>query len=137
MNGNITYINTDDPNAIASHVWTHTPAEATQTRYEGIDGQTTTVAVGEMEFAVGYDPREDGILWAINTIDSDGTREPLYFGGWAPGDRETAEREIAGIITTMNGGTVTEWQPSPEQAAQIAAIQQRNTEYMAALEGKK
>lgn len=116
MNGNIKYIDTDDPNTIAGHIWTHTPAEATRTHYEGIQDQAATVTVGGMEFSVGYDPHEDGILWAINYLDSDGSREPLYLGGWAPGDTETAAREIAGIITTMNGGTVDAWQPTADDA---------------------
>lgn len=103
---NITDINTDDPNAIAGHIWEHTPDNAERTYYEGVQDQCATVTVGQLEFAVGYDPGdEDGITWAINLIE-DGTRDGLYYGGWAPGDTETADEEITGIITVLNGGEV-------------------------------
>lgn len=140
---NISSVDIDDPNAIIKYIWAGTNNVAsTPTYYEGVQDTSASVETSrgegaEMRCDVGYDPHDDGILWGIGYLDSDGGIETLYLGGWAPGDRETAEREIAGIVTTMNGGTVAEWQPSPEQAAQIAAIQQRNTEYMAALEGKK
>lgn len=105
-------INIDDPNAIAGHIWSAVLAEfdphkneAARTYYEGVQNQCATVTVDGLEFSVGYDPNEDGILWAINHLDSDGTREMLYNGGWAPGDTETARYEIADIIYTMNGNT--------------------------------
>lgn len=98
---NIT-INTDDPNAIAGHIWANTPDNAERTRYRGVEGQSATVTVGTLELSVGYSPHEDGILWVINYLDSDGTRDIIKSGGWAPGDNVTAEREIASILYTLN-----------------------------------
>lgn len=108
-------INTDDPNAIAGHIWSAVLAEfdpyknaAARTYYEGIQNQCATVTVDRLEFSVGYDPNEDGILWAINYLDSDGTREMLHNGGWAPGDEDTAQQELAQIVTVMNSNTTGE-----------------------------
>jgi len=102
-------INIDDPNAIAGHIWSAVLAEfdphknnAARTYYEGVQDQCATVTVDGLEFAVGFDPREDGILWSINYLDSDGTRDMIKSGGWAPGDKVTAEREIASILYTIN-----------------------------------
>lgn len=97
-------IDTDDPAAVAHHIWLNTPVEAERGTYI-YGAECDTVTVNGIEFAVGYDPNEDGILWALNYLDGDGTREPYLFGGWAPGDRQTAVDEINVVLGELNGGT--------------------------------
>lgn len=128
---NISNLDIDDPNAIVKFISACTDGADQPTYYQGVEGTNACVETETLLCEVGYDPHEDGILWVIGSVERDDSM--LYSGGWAPGDRETAEREIIGIITTMNGGTVAEWQPSPEEQALIAAIKQRNAEYIASL----
>lgn len=107
---NITDIDISDLNAIVGHVWEHSPANADREYYQEVTNTCAAVTVGALEFAVGYDPNEEGILWAINHLDSDGSRDGLYYGGWAPEDTQTAQEELAGVITILNGGTVKAWE---------------------------
>ena len=105
MNGSVRFIDIDDPNAVAGHVWTHAPDTAERTTYQGVEGECATVTVGGLQFAVGFDPSEDGILWAVNADTGDGSQfEQIGMGGWAPGDRGTAESEIGAVLEMLNGG---------------------------------
>jgi hypothetical protein len=112
-------IDITDPKAIAGHVWSQIEAEAKRGYSDNVEGQCDTVTVHGLEFAVGHDPNEDGILWALNGLDEDGTTEMVANGCWALDDRGTAEREIADVIREMNAATPVPL-AAPATAAQLA-----------------
>lgn len=99
-------IDIDDPRAIAGHIWAELPDAATYGRAEkyapvAVLGTEWCVEHGPSRFYIGPDPREDGLCWALWRR-QDGDWEPAEIvGGWAPGDRETADAEIAQVIAEL------------------------------------
>ena len=98
-------VKVDDPNAVAGHIWSVLPATAGRTMLEDVEGGVATVTLNGMRLDVAFDPDEDGLMWRISadTFGDNSQWDDLAFGGWAPGDEETAAAEIAEIIRTLNG----------------------------------
>lgn len=114
-------INLDNPQAVADYIRSSLEQTAPgRTRLERDESSTSEVwrlwlslihddthggfTSQEFRVEIGFDPYEDGILWDINgDTFGDGTQwDMIQNGGWAPGDKDTAEAEIAGIICTLN-----------------------------------
>jgi hypothetical protein len=105
VNNDIRWIDIDDPNHVAGHVWSRTPDSAERTFYQGVEGECATVTVNGLRFAIGFDPHGDGMLWTISSTDTSiplNQWDAVSAGGWATGDRRTADAEIADIINTLN-----------------------------------
>jgi hypothetical protein len=104
MNIDLQLLDIDDLNYVAGYVWSETPYSAKRTLYDGVEGECATVTVNGVQFAIGFDPNEDGILWAISADTfGDGSQwDMVESDGWAPGDEATATLQIAGIINTLN-----------------------------------
>ena len=95
-------IDITDPNAIAGYVWSQTEADAKREYSNNVYGQSDSVTVNGLEFAVGHDPNEEGILWSLQWHLGDGTTEMVACDGWALDDRTAAEAAITDAIRDLN-----------------------------------
>lgn len=92
----------DNPRDIAHHIYMSVPdAQWHDARCDTM-GDVPTVTARGYACEIGDDPNYPGIVWAILTDDDE--RELAEFGGWATGDTDTANREIARIIAVLSGG---------------------------------
>lgn len=107
---NLHTVDIDDPNKVVNYIWAGTNNVAGYpTLYEGVEGTCASVSTGRdtgnLRLEIGYDPHEDGLLWCIagDTFGDGSQYDVLHSGGWAPGDRATAEAEISHALSVMNG----------------------------------